>query len=134
MTAVTKFKVDNGYFAGGVESDRPYIFKLPIVSGDAASGDTIELVDYPVDYMLTDGWLKVDGTLGASCTLKLQQGSTDLTVATTAGSANFLRLVLPMIPSVSERTLKLLVGGADIAADTTVWVLTRNLYLPAYSS
>jgi hypothetical protein len=60
--------------------------------------------------------------MGASCTLQLRVGSTAITAASTAGSANGPSQTIADPGSTSDRTLNLLIAGANIGGTAHVYV------------
>ncbi len=100
---------------------------MAIASGAAASGDNITVLTMGRNARLNQSFLRNGGTLGASCTLKLQRNRggtrTDLTVATTAGSASVVSgITIGPVDLLAGDIIEMLVGGANIGAAATVEV------------
>jgi len=121
MATVTKFKVEDRFTSYEVDP-KVFRYKLAVASGDANSGDDIEVFSIPPGYVLVAATLYVSGTLGALVTLKLRAGTADLTGATTAGGASTVVQNALDGPATSKRTVNLLVGGGNIGAAATVIV------------
>ncbi len=100
---------------------------LPIASGAASNADNITVLTIGRNARLTMAFLRNSATLGASCTLKMQRNRggtrTDLTVATTAGSASVVSgITLGPVDLLAGDIIELLVGGANIGAAASVEV------------
>lgn len=97
---------------------------FPISATEADNGDTITLLEFQRDGVLFGGRMAVDGTLGASATIRLRHddGSTqtNLTAATGGGAAEVEPFTSAPIRFSAGDKLELLVGGADIAAAANV--------------
>lgn len=100
---------------------------VALESGDANSGDNIEVFDFPVDgqYQIVGAALKVDASLGAGVTLQLKANGTAITGATTAASASRVSADadsdMPIDIDGGE-TIELLVGGGNIGASANAVV------------
>jgi hypothetical protein len=97
------------------------------VNGLAANGDRIQLVEITRNMRVSESWLAVSGTLGASCTLQLQRDRagvyTNMTVATTAAAASTVgsMTIGPIDLDVGDFVVAL-VGGAAVTAAATITV------------
>lgn len=106
---------------GGVPTH--VVQEISVVSGDASNGDDVTILTVPKGLRVVDATLATSGTLGASCTVKLRQGTNDLTSATTAGSASVVQMdKFPPDVTTDDTAINLLVGGANIAASATIKV------------
>jgi hypothetical protein len=103
-------------------------YDMDVASGDASNGDTIVVFEAPADGKIVDAALATDGTLGASCTVRLRTNDgttqTNLTAATSAGGASAVRMTgFPVNVSGGDK-IELLVGGANIGASAKISVHT----------
>ena len=96
-------------------------FEMNVVSGDASNGDNIVVYEAAVPGKITSAALKTDGTLGSGCTVQLKAGATNLTSATSAGSASDVGSAVKSPVDVAEGdTIQLAVAGAAIGADAKI--------------
>ncbi|MBB4266304.1 hypothetical protein [Roseospira visakhapatnamensis] len=128
-----------------VTTYRAYETTLPLVVGGvstvfwdqslpadtAAGGDSIACFDLPAGARVTAGSLCVEGTLGPSCTATLMLGDTALTGATTAGGADTARMTAhPPAAASAARTVRIAIGGADMATPADVRVMIQYVMSP----
>lgn len=100
--------------------------KLTLAAGPA-SGDNIQLFTVSRNCRMSAAHLRVAGTLGASCTIKLQKNTggtrSDLTIATTAAGASVVSsATIGCIDLVAGDIIELLVGGASVGTGAAVEV------------
>lgn len=100
--------------------------KFTLASGPA-SGDNIQLLSLGRSCRGVASHVKVAGTLGASCTIKLQKNTggtrTDLTAATTAGGASVVNgSTIGSVDFASGDIIELVVGGASVGTGAAVEV------------
>lgn len=94
----------------------------PVKSGDAASGDVVELMTFNRAGTIFGASIGQSATLGASATVKLAIGdgttNVDLTAATTAATASTGRATATQVPVrfTAGQKLYAVVGGAAITA------------------
>jgi hypothetical protein len=100
----------------------PIVADIPVVSGTANSGDDITVFTPPAGARIIGAKLRQTATLGASATAQLRQGSTALTSATSAGSANGVLQTGVLEPCSGSETINILIGGANITASATLRV------------
>ncbi len=107
----------------------------------AAQNDIVQVFVLAPDWVVDSVTLCTSATLGASCTLKVQQydndgsasNAVDLTAATTAASAN--RIVMTVgrrNRSTASKGIGLLVGGAAIGAAAKVSFTARIIHGPSW--
>lgn len=123
MTTVSKFAVPAARLPRSPsEFVTAFAFDIAVVSGDAASGDDITVFTPPSGARIVGARLRQTATLGASATAQLRQGSTALTSATSAGSANGVLQTGVLEPCSGAETINVLIGGANITASATIRV------------
>lgn len=99
-------------------------YAFALVSGIAANGDRIRLIQITRAQRVVTAFLNVSATLGAGATVQLQRDRagvyTSMTVATTAGAASLVsNATLGPIDLAVDDYVVLLVGGANITAAAT---------------
>lgn len=124
MSAVTTWKIDDRLLRTPQMGSKGFIwFRAQLTIAGALNGDTIEMFNFPKQWMPLAGVLLVEGTLGASCTLTPRRASTAVGAASTAAAASGTQHTAALLTSGVDddaTIFSLLVGGADIAA--SAWV------------
>lgn len=128
MADVTKFKTPDEQ-RPDVINGRSYdiVRRIPVVSGDCPQNDNIVVIDIPPGHQIVDCYLRHDATLGASATAQLRLGTTALTAATSAGSANGVKANTTLAPydAAADQALNVLIAGAAITASANITVWAR---------
>lgn len=108
-----------------------HYYVITIADNMAAQNDSIKVIDVPAGQVVTGLIWNISATLGASCTLQARVGTSAISAASSAGSADTEVQTAYVAPSTSEAPLNFLVGGAAITEPAT---LTVGFYLaPAQS-
>ncbi len=99
---------------------------FPVDATLAEDADTVTVFELPADVRIVGALFHIAGTLGTSCvaTLRHNDGVTPvvLTAASTAAQDNTLRGVNKGIDASAGDKIDILIGGADIAAATSMEV------------
>lgn len=100
--------------------------KFTLAAGPA-SGDNVQLFTVSRNCRMSVAFLKAVGTLGASCTAKLQKNTSgsrsDLTIATTAGGASVVNnSTIGCVDLVAGDIIEILIGGASVGTGSAVEV------------
>jgi len=124
MAAVESYKSKSEHLPRIVPGVTPVLWFATLAADAADSGDTIDCFDLPAGARILDCALSVGATLGASCTATLMLGETALTGATSAGGAHVERMTaFPPPRGDDPQTVRIAIGGADIAASAAVEVM-----------
>jgi hypothetical protein len=127
MATISTYAIPAYLTPDRVAADTTIYWEITTPTSGIASADLIDVTTLPAGVKVVDAWVQAAGTLGASCTVKLQINGVDVTGATTAGGASLSRMTAQPAINASAVPIRLLVGGAAIAAAARLTVVVNYM-------
>ncbi len=129
MAAITTYLTADKLRPDSYPDATPVWRKLTTVSA-GNSADSISLETLKAGETIMNAFLYQDATMGASCTLQLRVDTTALTAATTQGAAGGVAQTIACATSASDRTVNILIGGANVGGTANVYVSYMRVVAP----
>lgn len=127
MATISTYTIPAYLTPDRVAANTTIYWEITTPASGIASADLIDITTLPAGVKVVDAWVQAAATLGASCTVKLQINGSDVTGATTAGGASLVRMTAQPAINASALTIRLLVGGAAIAAAARLTVVVNYM-------